>query len=138
MLKRPLFKEFFIFLIVLGTLNYLATDLNWYWSIKPFDSVMHFLGGFWAATFFLWIYFYSDFFAPQKRSFSHFLTIAILGLAFVAVSWEVYELILGEARFNAAGYALDTTMDIIMDTLGGLTACLYGYFRELASKRVQI
>ena len=131
MLRRPLFKEFFIFLIVIGSLNYLADQFNWYWSFIPFDSFMHFLGGLWVVLFFMWFYFYSGLFAPRKRNLSQFLIVAILGLIFVAVTWEIYELILGEASFNRAGYAWDTTMDLMMDMLGGLAACFYAYLKEL-------
>lgn len=132
-MRKPLFREFFVFFLIVGVLNYFANVYNWYWAIAPFDSFMHFLGGIVVVLFFLWLYFYSGAFAPSKRSLSHFLLVAILGLILVAVAWEVYELLLGEAEFNKAGYPFDTGLDFVMDTLGGLTACLYAYMKELES-----
>ncbi len=60
-----------------------------------------------------------------------FILISIIGTLFVSVLWEAYELVLGEAQFDKTGYAFDTGMDLIMDTLGSVAACLYGYVREL-------
>ena len=133
MLQKPLFKEFFALLVVIGVLNYLANLYDWFWVYASFDALMHFLAGIWVALFFLWFYFYSGFFAPQKRNLWHFLVMAILELVLVATMWDAYELVLGEAQFHKVGYAWDTISDLIMGMLGGLTACLYGYFKELKS-----
>jgi len=128
----------FFLLAIVGVLHYVATANYLYWSTNEFDSLVHFLGGSTLSVFFLWLYFFSGFFNPQNRNLARFLIISILGSMFVAVSWEIFELFLGEAEINKVGYPFDTTMDLIMDLLGILAACLYSFIRELGiRKKVQ-
>lgn len=131
MFRKPIFKEFLFLIVLVGFLNYLANKFDWYWSIRPFDSLMHFLGGALVVSFFVWFYFYSNIFQPEKRRLRDFLLVSFGGLVFVAVSWEVYELLLGEAKIQGVNYGFDTTLDFIMDFLGGMTFCLYAYFLEI-------
>lgn len=49
---------------------------------------------------------------------------------FVAISWEIHELILGEVLIQKAEYAYDTSLDLTMDFLGILVACFYAYIKE--------
>lgn len=137
-MKKPLFWEMFFLLTIVGVLNYIATENYLYWSTNEFDSVVHFFGGATLGAFFLWLYFFSDFFIPQERSLKRFLIVSVVSALFVAVAWEIYELVLGEAVFSGSQYSYDTTLDIIMDTLGILAATFYGYIKELeVRKRVQ-
>jgi hypothetical protein len=135
MLKKPLFLEMFVLLLVVGVLNYLASIYHLYWSTNEFDSGVHFLGGAALSAFFLWLYFFSGFFNPKNRSLPMFLMVAIVGSMFVAVAWEAYELILGEAVIQKAAYPYDTTLDFIMDTLGMIAVALYGHLREISFKK---
>jgi len=130
MLKKPLFWEMFILLAVVGILNYIAVIYHLYWSVYEFDSILHFLGGATLAAFFLWFYFFSGFFNPQDRSLKNFLMIAIIGMLFVAVSWEIFELFLGEDVLQKAEYPYDTMMDFIMDFLGAITITFYSFLKE--------
>src|SRR3989344_6088268 len=134
MFKKTLFWEALFFCAVVGVLNYFANIHNWYWSVRELDSLVHFLAGLSWGLLFLWFYFFSGFFLPQKRSFFQFLILALVGILFIAVSCEIYELLLGEAVFNKLQYPFDTTLDFIMDFLGALVACLYGYLREMKSE----
>ncbi len=120
----------FILLLLVGILNYLATVNHLYWSINEFDSPVHFLGGATLSMSFLWLYFFSGLFNPQKRTLAKFLLVAMMGSMFVAVLWEVYEIVLGEAALGKAEYFYDTTLDFIMDMLGILAGSFYGYLRE--------
>jgi len=132
--KQLLFKETFILLALVGVLNYIANLYHLYWSVGEFDSLVHFLGGATLSAFFLWLYFYSGLFNPTERKLKNFLLVSILGGMFVAVSWEIYELFLGEAVMNKAEYPFDTMLDIIMDMLGILAICFYGYLKEHNAK----
>lgn len=133
MLKKPLFLETFLLLAIVGILNYVATRYDLYWSINEFDSLMHFLGGATVSIFFLWGYFYSGAFNSTNTSLTRFLSVSLLGLLLVAVLWEIYELVLGEAKFAKSTYLSDTTLDFIMDFLGGIAACMYAYLRKIKS-----
>lgn len=133
MLKKPLFWEMFVLLILVGTLNHLANLFHLYWFIYEFDSVVHFLGGAFLATFFLWLYFFSGAFSPKDKSLPKFLLVSIVGAISFAVLWEVYELLLGEALIQKTEYFYDTTLDFIMDFLGILAATFYGYIKKYES-----
>lgn len=134
MLKKPLFLETFVLLAIVGVLNYVAVKFHLYWTVGEFDSAVHFFGGATASFFFLWLYFYSGLFNPSNRSLSKFLFVALFGAMLVSVLWEVFELMLGEASIKKSEYPFDTVLDLIMDFLGALAACFYGYLRETKSQ----
>lgn len=131
MFRQKIFKEFCVLALVVGILNFLALDQDLYWRWLWFDSLMHFLGGALVASFFLWLYFFSGFLAPEERELKSFAKISLLAIVLVGVSWEIYELLLGESRLHGEEYISDTTLDIVMDLLGALVACLYAYSKEL-------
>jgi hypothetical protein len=130
MFKKPLFWEMFLMIAVAVILNYFAKIYHLYWSIYEFDSLVHFIAGIGVALFFLWFYFSSGFFNPLKRNFAKFLMIAIIGTVFVAILWEIYELMMGETMVQKVGYPYDTTMDIIMTVSGALVGCFYAFLGE--------
>lgn len=130
MLKKPLFWEMFILLAIVGGLNYIATIYHLYWSIYEFDSIVHFLGGATLSAFFLWLYFFSGFFKPKNRSLKSFLIITTIGTIFIGVSWEIFELFLGENVLQKSEYPYDTMMDLIMDFLGAITVAFYAFTKE--------
>lgn len=133
-LKQSLFKEMFLLLALVGGLNYIANLYHLYWSTNEFDSVVHFFGGATLSAGFLWFYFFSGLFSPVKRDLKTFLLVSIFGAMFVALSWEIFELFLGEAIMNKAEYPFDTMLDLIMDFLGILAVCFYGYLKEHNAK----
>lgn len=120
----------FVLLALVGGLHYIASTRHLYWYIYEFDSVVHFLGGLAIAKFFLWLYFFSGGFNPPKRSLAKFFLVAIIGTMLMSVFWEIFELFLGEAEVQQAEYAYDTMMDFVMDLLGAVVACFYGYIKE--------
>jgi len=134
MFKKPLFWEMLILLAVVGILNYVAHYYHLYWSVYEFDSIVHFLGGATLSAFFLWLYFFSGFFKPQDRSLKYFFIIAIIGTIFIGVSWEIFELFLGEDVLQKTEYPYDTMMDFIMDFLGAITIAFYAFIKEEKNK----
>lgn len=124
----------FVLLAVVGVLNFLAANFHLYWSIYEFDSLVHFLGGATLSAFFLWFYFFSGFFKSQKRNLTKFLLISVFGTMFVAVSWEIYEFVLGEAMIQKLEYPYDTMMDLIMDLLGAVAVCFFAFIKEDKTK----
>lgn len=120
----------FILLVIVWVLNYVAGIYHLYWSVYEFDSLVHFLAGASVSLFFLWFYFYSGFFNSQKKNLTKFLLISILGAMFIAVSWEIFELLLGEALVQKSEYAYDTSLDLIMVFLGTMVGCFYAYLKN--------
>lgn len=130
MLKRPLFLETIIFLAIVAILHFFATAFHLYWSIYEFDSVVHFFAGAALSFFFLWLFFSSGFFGSSSKSLTKFLLVSLFGAMFVAIGWEIYELIFKQTMVQKADYPYDLTMDLIMDVLGIVAACFYAYLRE--------
>jgi len=130
MLKKPLFWETIILLVIAGILHIVATIYHLYWSIYEFDSLVHFLSGAAVSSLFLWLYFFSGYFSPQRRNLIKFLIISILGTMFVSLSWETYELIFGQTMVAKLDYPYDTMIDLITGLLGAVVACFYAYIKE--------
>lgn len=134
MLKKPFFLETFVLLVIVGTLNWLASVYDLYWSVYEFDSLVHFLGGATLAAFFIWFYFYSGVFGETQVNLKRFLLVAMTGAMFLAVAWEIYEFLIGEVNIMGLEYPFDTTLDFVMDFLGALAFCFYGYLKETKSE----
>lgn len=131
MIRKPLFKELFYTLFIVAVLNIIAIKFYLYWSIKEFDSLVHFLGGAWVSLVFIWLFFYSNLFAPKNRSLKNFVVVSILGIVFIGILWEMFELLVGSTDVNDLEYPFDTSLDIVMDILGALSACFYSYLKEM-------
>lgn len=137
MISKPLFREVFYLLFVVAVLNLLAIKFYLYWTVSEFDSLVHFLGGAFVGMLFLWLYFYSGIFDPQKRDLKNFVVISILSVILVGVLWEVFELIIGATNVNDLEYYFDTALDIVMDILGSLLSCFYAYIKEINIKNIK-
>ena len=138
MSKKPLFWEMFLFVLCMGVLNAIAMHFFLYWKLNEFDSLVHFSGGAAVSATILWLYFYSPFFKPVNRGLKSFILVSVLGIIAVGFIWEIFEIVIDATSVTDPKYSYDTTLDIIMDTLGALAACLYGYLRELESKKAQV
>ena len=96
----------------------MAIKLYWYFSIWYFDMPMHFLGGFWVGLALIWL------FPLEKIDFKFFIKI-ILGVLWISILWEVFEVILNNNTTLFPFNTLDTFSDICFDLSGGATALLY-------------
>lgn len=113
--RKLLFLQFFVlsalaFLYFLGLLLYLEWVFWWY------DIVLHFLGGVWVA---LALYTAIVYFGQTPAAAG-----VIGGLIIVGILWEIFELAIGAPR--EANYFLDTSLDLLMDVLGGFFGFLIG------------
>lgn len=138
MFAKKFFKESFFLILIIAILNFIALEKDLYWSVKEFDSLMHFLGGAWAALSFVFLYHYSGLFNPGEITFRKFLLIAFLGAVFVSVSWEIYELAAGATFASDAEYPYDTALDFVMDGLGALAGVMYAFIREAPLENKEI
>lgn len=127
MLKQKLFLEQFILLIIIAVLHFLALQFYLYWTFWWLDILMHFLGGLWVGLTALWFFFFSGYVYKNVnlvRNTKIFL-ITIASVIVVGVLWEVWELWAELVFVNETGYFLDTSLDMVMDTLGGIVAFIY-------------
>lgn len=98
-----------IFSILLIFLERLALANFLYWHYMWFDTVMHFIGGLAIGTFVAAM-------LPKFQPFRYavFVTILVIG-------WEVVEFYFGN-NARARNFFFDTSVDILMDTFGAVTA----------------
>ncbi len=112
--------------LITGTLlavsNFLALKLFLYWRYSWIDMPVHFLGGV-AAALGLFVLF--DFRLPLPRqllSLSYFMFLVF----FVAVAWEIFEVLLGAVDTTTSYYISDTVTDMICGLFGGLVGFFVG------------
>lgn len=115
MSRRLLFAQPIV-LIILTALHLASIEYDLYWQFLWLDLISHTLGGVWAGLCVLWL-----------RSLSgHPPTLfwGFLGAFIIGIGWEVLEVVAGLPR--EANYTLDTSIDLLMDVLGGVLAALVG------------
>ena len=110
-----------ILLVILYYLHYYGMKQHWYLYFPYFDLITHFLGGVCLAL--------SAFYILNSSRY-------IIPLTLLAgIAWEVFEImfdITGWTVFSPA-YNFDTTIDIIMDTLGAVLVWGIIKFKKPAS-----
>ncbi len=99
----------FIFATILALLEKLALADFLYWHYVWFDTVMHFIGGLALGTFVAAL-------LPRFRPILY-----VLGVALLAIGWEVFEFYFG-TNLHASNFYFDTSVDLLMDALGGIVA----------------
>lgn len=106
---------------VLAALHILALEFYLYWQYPWFDVPMHFLGGVIVA---LSVYAMLDFGLPLPKWSVTLLTVLVF-VFIVGVIWEVWE-VLAEVSTRERNYTFDTTLDLVMDMLGGVLGYIIG------------
>lgn len=79
---------------------------------------MHFMGGFFIGL--LWMFV----FPPKDLSFKSILKI-ILGVLFIGILWEVFEVFLNNYTVQNPFDMIDTLSDIFFDFVGGIFSFFY-------------
>jgi len=111
------FLIFFIFAV-----NYAAMKFYWYFSIWYFDMPMHFLGGFWLGLALIWL------FSVKELSFKIIFKI-ILGVFFIGIFWELFEVFVDKTIAQNSFNLLDTVSDMCFDLAGGGLSIIYFFKR---------
>lgn len=111
MLVRRMLTAQFTALIAMASLHIAAVLFALYWHYVWLDVATHFLGGVWVALAVqlarVWM----------KQPLLNSVWVLILVLV-VGIAWEVFELLTGIPRED--NYMFDTSIDLVMDSLGGL------------------
>lgn len=123
-IAKPLLKEIFVLAIVVALMHYAALELYLYWTTSWFDVVMHFLGGLLIGLLAVFFFYTSGYVTFPREHRGAAFAIVIASVLVVGLGWELWELFLGWTDVLADRG--DTILDIIMDTLGGCVACMYG------------
>ena len=125
MFKHPFFWFLFGILVVIALMHQIGMAYHWYLYFWWFDVVLHFLGGIWIGGMTLWFYFLTG----TKKNVTtnvHVFVIAGITVLIIGVAWEIFQIVIFTGVIDEDGYMFDTISDLILDTLGGLTAA--GYF----------
>lgn len=84
---------------------------------------MHFFGGAVVALGFFTL---KDFIRDIPDRLQYFVPI-ISGVIVIALSWELFEIIVGTPVVTEAGYGWDLILDLIMGTIGGFVGFIVGH-----------
>lgn len=109
-----------VFLCLLFVLTYILTLTDSFVVFPPMDILLHFLGGFFVALFFIG---YLRRALVATRSFAGDATI-ILGVSLlIGVGWEIFEFVLDHILPSSivifrGGDLFDTLKDIVVDMTG--------------------
>lgn len=110
-----------ITIVFLALLHKLSIDNYWYVRFSGFDIFMHIIGGMGLAFSLYWVL---TTFMPQY----HVSFWSLIGLTFAAgILWELFEVInnIAGAPFGTPAYYLDTSKDLVNDTLGAIIAAFF-------------
>lgn len=127
-MKKSLLYTAFGSLLLLGVLHMMGSYFYFYWTMRWFDDVAHFLGGLSVGFFSLWVLFVSGIFGkhqPTKRQI--FFSSIICGM-FVGIGWEIFEYVYHIAN-PIGSYQVDTTFDLLADFVGAAVAGWIGSAR---------
>ncbi len=90
------------------------------------DKVQHFLAGSACGIFGVWVFRLCNHRSSESERLEHIFVAAASAAFVIGFAWEVLEHILPEMNGGAHSYVtLDTQLDLVCDTLGGLTAVLF-------------
>jgi len=104
-------------------LHKLALDFFIYWTTDWYDIIMHFLGGFVIALIaYLLVDRVVGLHPIKQNTLSHFSFVFGI-LLIVGLGWELFEI--WTELIDPIADRLDSLMDLLMDSVGGITAFFY-------------
>lgn len=122
MMRKKLILLCFATVFIVGGLHLLAIDFHFYWTLKYFDSLLHFLAGVAVGFGGIW------FALGNKNTLNsqEMLRSALVAIVIVGVVWEIFELVGSITSFSDGMYYItDTTSDLVLDVLGSFVAVIY-------------
>ncbi len=125
MSRSRLLIAMLLLVCIVAAMHISALVFSLYWRYIWFDMPTHFLGGVFISLLLLWTCYFSGYVrytvTPSTRAI--FLCM-VIGTLLVGIGWEVFERAMG-LTWSAKGYWLDTSLDLLMDTLGGITGFIF-------------
>jgi len=122
--NKKLFKNTILLFITIGILNFIGNTLLLYSGTFWYDKILHFLAGFVIAM--TVVIFYNMFSKVYSTSKTRLILIALLATIIVGLLWEYFEFYFDIAILdNNRNYWTDTSLDLIMDFMGGFFGAIY-------------
>lgn len=128
--RRRIFKYFALMIFGVFILNTLANYFFWYSSIKQFDILMHFLGGFTAGIFSFWLIYKRASGLIDTDRISKVVRIISMMVLIIALLWEILEFSV-QGFFNVTILAdvPDSISDVLVGLLGGILGSLFSIMK---------
>ena len=123
LLQHRILVQALLAMILLALLHFLALHFYFYWQLWWFDIVMHFLGGIVVGLGAMWALMGYSRYRGSVFTARQTLVFVLATTLLVAFSWEIYEFQFG--LFDPTDYGLDSSLDIVMGTLGAIVARRY-------------
>ncbi|MFZ2886688.1 MAG: hypothetical protein WA021_02595 [Minisyncoccia bacterium] len=123
MTNRALFYIQALLLALIAIVHAFALMHDLYWYYPLLNRAAHFSGGLWVALATIWLLAH----LAREFRFVRVMTIVVL----VSIAWEIFEVAIGMT--HEQNYVLDTSLDLIMDTLGGM--CGFFIARRMVQSR---
>ena len=102
-------------LLAIAVAHAYALSVDLYWHYPLANRIIHFSGGLWVALASVWLLAHQG--LPHR-----FIRIMAVVIG-VSIAWEIFEYAIGMTK-QEANYVLDTSLDLLMDVVGGAL----GYF----------
>lgn len=113
-------------LVFIAVLHFVSVNLYLYWFYWWLDTVMHLLGGAWAALAVLWFFNYFSFY--KKLSLNRRIFFVFFFVLHVVFLWELLELGVGYVDPSIGrDYWIGTFVDVIAGALGGLLVIIFSF-----------
>lgn len=122
--QKPFLFSFFV-LVFLITLHLVGSYNSLYWRFPWYDSVVHIVSGLWGALLILWLASVLGQINSLKEYKIRTFLIAFVSAVMIGIVWELVENYYQVTYVSAGGYYIDTAMDILNDSIGGVLAYLY-------------
>ncbi len=124
--RQKFFKSFSLWLFFVFIMNSLANFFFWYSSIKEFDMLMHFLGGFTASLFSFWFIYKKCVLWIEEGNTGKAFRVILLLVVVIALLWEIMEFtVQGLFDVKILADIPDSFSDLAFGALGGIVGFMY-------------
>ncbi len=123
MFRKKLLFILFLLSALIAVLHLSALEYTLYFIYPWFDILLHFLGGVLIALIFLPLYIFLN---KKNKKFRSKMFLILLSVSFagiIGVFWEIFEFCAGIVPTQ--NYALDMSLDIFMDIIGGILGSFF-------------
>ena len=133
MSRARLLRILALLVCVIALMQSAAIVFSLYWTLWWYDILLHFLGGIFIGLLVLWVRFLSGYFPASSFLWSpgRLFLFTLFWTFIIGVGWEVFEWLAGNT-WSIEGYWLDTTLDVVLDLIGGIAGFLYFIHKHIS------
>ena len=125
MLQKKLLLISVATFLFIAFFHFFALKYNWYWTVRWIDIPAHLVGGFWVSVTALLVALKIRHIDKINDYRKKAVLVMLCSVLFVAIFWEIFELIFKFTSLHNAGYWKDTLSDVFNTFVGGVIGLLY-------------